>query len=99
MLENEIHKCLIYFGFFPMTLIIKELEYQEKFEECCQILNAMNTYRKRFTIVEDDIPTQWSEKFEKEYYSYFKKLDDNGELLAKGNMNYYLKEIKQKLKL
>ena len=97
MQENNIHKCLISFGFFPMTLILKELESEDRFEECISILNAMNTYRKKFNIVEDDIPTKWSESFEKEYYSYFSKLDINGELLAKSNMEYYLKEIKKRL--
>lgn len=99
MTENDIHKCLISYGFFPMTLVLKELEQENRFEECNIILKAMLSYRERFKIVEDDIPTQWSEDFEKEYYSYFKKLDDKGELLARGNTDYYLRDIKNRLKL
>lgn len=97
MKENDIHKCLISFGFFPMTLILKELEKEDRFEECNSILNAMTAYREKFSIVEDDIPTKWSEFFEKEYYSYFSKLDSNGGLLAKSNIKYILKEIKERL--
>lgn len=99
MTENDIHKCLISYGFFPMSLVLKELEKENRFEECSEILKAMLSYRERFKIVEDDIPTQWSEEFEKEYYSYFKKLDTKGELLARGNTDYYLRDIKNRLKL
>jgi len=31
MTENNIHKCLISHGFFPMTLILKELEKENRF--------------------------------------------------------------------
>ena len=99
MIELDVHKCLISYGFFPFTLILKELEQDNKFEECSIILNAMKSYRERFKIVEDTIPTQWSKKFEEEYYSYFKNLDANGELIAKENVKYYCKDIKQRLKL
>lgn len=99
MTENDIQKCLLSYGFFPMTLILKELEENEFFEECLLILNSMNNYRERFKIVEECIPTKYSKEFEKEYYSYFKKIDDNGVLLAKENIKYYLKEIKIKLNL
>lgn len=99
MEENNIHKCLISYGFFPFTIILKELEEQDRFEECGIILRAMTSYRKKFKLVEDDIPTKWSDSFENEYYSYFKKIDENGILLAKSNILYYLKDIKQRLKL
>ena len=98
MTENDIHKCLVSYGFFPMTLILKELESENKFEDCALILKSMISYRERFKLVEDNIPTKWSEKFEEEYYSYFKNLDVKGELLAKGNMEYYIKDIKKRLK-
>lgn len=94
MTEKDIHKCLISFGFYPMTLILKELEEQQRFEDCSIILNAMNSYRKRFYIVEDDIPTKWSEEFKKEYYSYF-----SNHPLVDNNMEYYLGEIKIRLAL
>jgi hypothetical protein len=54
----------------------------------------MLSYRERFKIVKDDIPTQWSEEFEKHYYSYF-----NNHYLVKENMPYYLKDIRSRLKL
>ncbi len=94
MTENDIHKCLISYGFYPMTLILKELEKENRFEECNEILKAMLSYRKRFTIVEDDIPTRWSKEFEKQYYSYF-----NNHPLVSSNMDYYLKDIRDRLKL
>ena len=97
MTENDVHKCLISYGFYPMTLIIKELEQQDRFEECLIIHSAMLVYRKRFTIVEDDIPTRWSEEFEKEYFSMFKVVSDSGRLLIEDNLEYYLKDIKRRL--
>ena len=99
MTELDVHKCLISYGFFPFTLILKDLEKDSRFEECSTILNAMNSYRQRFKIVEETIPTQWSKEFEDEYYSYFTKLDENLQLIAKSNIQWYLKDIKQRLKL
>ena len=94
MTERDIHKCLISFGFYPMTLILKELEGHQRFEECSIILNAMNSYRKRFYIVEDDIPTKWSEEFKKEYYSYF-----SNHPLVDDNIEFYLDDIRKRLAL
>ena len=99
MTELDVHKCLISYGFFPMTLILKELESQDRFEECDIILKSMISYRERFKIVEDDVPTIWSQDFEIKYYSYFEKVDCNGVLLAKNNMDYYLSDISSRLKL
>ena len=99
MTENDIHKCLMSFGFYPFTLILKELEEQQRFEECDVILNAMNSYRNRFKIVTDDIPTKWSKEFEDEYFSYFKKLDSEGQLIARENVKWYLGEIRKRLEL
>jgi hypothetical protein len=94
MTENDIHKCLISHGFYPMTLILKELEKENRFLECEVIFKAMLSYREKFKIVKDDIPTQWSEEFEKQYYSYF-----NNHYLVKENIPYYLKDIRSRLKL
>lgn len=99
MIEEDIHKCILSYGFFTLTLILKELEEQDRYEECNTILKAMISYRERFKIIKEEIPTRWSEDFEKEYYSYFKKLDSNGELLARGNMEGYLLDIKKRLQL
>jgi len=54
----------------------------------------MLSYREKFKIVEDEIPTQWSEKFEEDYYNYF-----SNHYLVKSNMKYYIKDIKNRLKL
>lgn len=96
MTEKDVHKCLISFGFYPMTLILKELEQDNRFEECKIILEAMNSYREKFKIVTEYIPTKWSKKFEEEYYSYFKTEDKS---LVDNAINYYTKDIKNRLKL
>lgn len=77
MHEIDIHKCLISYGFYPMTLVLKELEKEEKYEECDTIFNAMTSFKEKFKIVEYNTPTSWSKDFEKEYLSYFKKTDKN----------------------
>lgn len=99
MTELDIHKCLISYGFFPMTLILKKLEEAERYEDCDIIINAMISYRERFKLVTDDIPTKWSVEFEKDYYSYFKKADSNGLLLAKQNIDFYIKDIEKRLSI
>jgi len=99
MTQNDIQKCLVSYGFYPMTLVLKELEVQNRFEECSEILNAMQDYRIRFSIVEDNILTQWSEEFEKEYLSYFKNVGDDDRLLIESNLKYYIKDIKSRLSL
>lgn len=96
MTEIAITKCLASYGFYPFTIILRELEQQDRFEECARILEVMNAYRERFSIVEDDIPTQWSEKFEEEYYGYFKAV--NRERM-KSNVEEYIKDIKNRIKL
>lgn len=99
MTKNDVQKCLVSYGFFPMTKVLIELESKNRFEDCALILEAMQEYRLKFHIVEDDIPTQYSKEFEKEYFSYFKKSDGEGELIAKSNLEYYIKDIKERLKL
>jgi hypothetical protein len=98
-LENDIHKCLVSYGFFPMTLILKELEEEENYEMCDVILKCMNTFSSRFKVIGDEVPTQWSQEFEDEYYGYFKNLNSEGELLAKDNIIYYLQDIRKRLNL
>lgn len=96
MTETDIHKCLISSGIYPMTSILEELEKQNRFEECGLILKAMKTYRERFKIVPDYIPMRHSEKFKKEYYSYFKGAEKS---LIENSLNYHIKNIKDRLKL
>lgn len=96
MTEIAITKCLASYGFYPFTIILRELEQQDRFEECAKILEVMNAYRERFSIVEDDIPTQWSEKFEQEYFSYFKF--ENRERMEM-NVKDYILDIKNRIKL
>lgn len=97
--ENDVQKCLLSYGFFSMTKILKELEEEDRFEECQAILDAMIAFKDRFSFFKEKLPLQWSEKLEQEYYNYFEKLTDEGELLAKKNLEGYLKEIKKRLKL
>lgn len=94
MTEKDIHKCLISYGFYPLTLILKELEHKNRFEECSIILNAMMSYRERFKLVEEDIPTKWSEEFKKEYYSYF-----SNHPLVDNNVELFLQDIRKRLAL
>lgn len=97
--ENDVQKCLLSYGFFSMTKILKELEEEDRFEECQAILDAMINFKERFIVFKDRLPLQWSEKMEQEYYKYFSNLTDEGELVAKQNLEWYLKDIKKRLKL
>lgn len=94
MKENDVHKCLLSYGFYPMTLVLKELEGREEFEKCKNILDAMNSYKERFNVQYD---TYCSDNLKKEYFSYFQ--EKNIKELAKSNVDYYIKDIKNRLKL
>jgi len=95
MTELEIHKCLLSYGFYPMTLVLDQLESIEDYETCDKILKAMISYREKYKLVEEDIPTKWSKEFEKQYLSYYKNVDSDGQLLIIGNLEYYLNDIKK----
>lgn len=94
MTENDLHKCLLAHGFYPMVLVLRELEKQERFEECTIILDAMNSYKERYNVEYD---TFYSKKLEEEYFSYYKEYRFLE--LAKSNVEYYIKDIKNRLKL
>lgn len=99
MTELDIHKCLFSYGTYPMTMILHHLEMEDRFEDCQLILDSMTSYKAKFKNVTDELPTKWSKEFEEEYFSYFKKISPEGELLAKGNLEYYIKDIMKRLKL
>lgn len=99
MKELDVHKCLISHGFFPMTKVLKKLEKDERYEDCDIILKSMLSYREKFHLVEDHIPTKWSQDFEDLYFSYFEKVDETGKLTAKGNLKFYVDDIKKRLQL
>lgn len=99
MTELDAHKCLLSYGFFPMTKVLKKLEKGERYEDCDVILKSMITYREKYKLVEDYIPTQWSQEFEDLYFSYFEKVDETEKLIAKGNLKYYIDDIKKRLSL
>lgn len=96
MKERDVYRCLLSYGFYPMTLVLKDLEKEDRFEECNFILEAMNSYKEKIKL--DDIveiSTKWSEDYKKEYYTYF-----GWEIeLIENNLNYYIKDIKNRLKL
>lgn len=99
MTELDVHKCLLSYGFFPMTKVLKKLEKDERYEDCDVILKSMITYREKYKLVEDYIPTKWSQEFEYLYFSYFEKVDETEKLIAKGNLKYYIDDIKKRLQL
>ena len=96
MTEKDVHKCLISTGFYPMTIILQILEKENRFEECVFILESMNSYREKYKIVADEIPTQWSEEFRNQHYRFFKNADKS---LIDNSVDYYVKDIKNRLKL
>jgi methenyltetrahydromethanopterin cyclohydrolase len=97
MTENDVHKCLMSYGVFPMTTILKELEEQNRFEECHIIHSSILSYINRYPSIVGHIKTQWSKDFEKEYYAYFK--NEEYKQIAKENLEWYLKDIKKRLQL
>ena len=97
MTEKSIHQAIVSFGILPMTLVLKQLEYEQRFEECLEIKNAIEAFNKRFSYYNH--PTQYSEELEKEYYEAMGELTKTDCKIAKGNMEYYIREINKKLEL
>jgi hypothetical protein len=97
MTEMDVHKCLCSYGVFPMTKVLKKLEKEERFEDCNFILKSMISYREKYHLIKDDIPTKWSREFEDLYFSYFEKVDETAKLIAKGNLMYHICDIEKRL--
>jgi hypothetical protein len=97
--ELDVHKCLLSYGFFPMLLILREKELKEEYLICAKIKNAIISFKENHPFLGEEYKTKYTEEIEKEYYSYFKRLTFEGELLAKKNIVYYLKDIKQRLNI
>lgn len=96
MLENDIHKLLLAYGLLPMNKVLSGLEAKERYEECFEIKSAIDTFKSRFRLAlygDKDIET------EEEYYEYYKQYSDKCGEIIKSNMEYYIKEIKEKLSL
>jgi len=96
MEEVEIHRCLISHGFYPMTLVLKELESVNRFEDCSYIYKAMISFKEKYNLFDYAVPTRWSEEFEKFYFNYFSAANKE---LVESNLQYYIKDIKERLRL
>jgi hypothetical protein len=96
MIENDIHKLLLSYGMLPMLSVLKELEVKEDYSNCVIIRDAVNSFKSRFSFVfspEKEIQT------EEEYLAYYENIKTGCSKIAKSNMQYYISDIKEKLKL
>ncbi len=100
MTEQQIHKQLISFGNLPLTIVIRDLEEEERYLECAQIKNAIESYIMRFPFLAGEFSTVYSEELEDEYLDAFKHYCPDLVIpLARNTIYYYVAEIKKNLGL
>jgi len=98
MTELKVHQCLISYGNLAMLLVLKELEENEEYEKCAIIKNGIDSWNKKhFSYLVLD--TRYSTEVEKDYYKQFRKITNSEGNIAKENMQYYIREVKQKLEI
>lgn len=91
--------ALYCYGIIPLTLLLQEYEKEENFEECNIILEAIkfvNKYTEPH--MEEQLPTKYSRDLIDKMKSEFNKFGFKGDV-ALGNTEYYIREIKKKLKI
>jgi len=96
MKENDIHKLLLSYGMLPVLKVLWELEEKEDYDNCIFIRDGINSFKSRFALVfsgDKEIET------EEEYYKYYLQYSDKCGEIIKSNLEYYIKEIKEKLLL
>jgi len=96
MKEIEIHRLMLSFGALPLLEIIKELEVVEKYEECHILKSAVDSFMKKYNL---DFLAEKRIKTVEEYSEYYENLKKGCGEIAKQNIEYYIKECKEKLKL
>lgn len=94
MIEKDIHKLLLSYGMLPMLSVLKELEVKEDYSSCVIIRDAIDSFKSRFSFVFSP-----EKETEEEYLAYYENIKTGCSEIAKSNMQYYIKEIKEKLKL
>lgn len=100
MTENDIHKCILSYGLMAFTKLLNELELQERFEECAVLFSALNSFLAKYPFIfENDSFTKWSKEREDKYYEHLMEITKTDGTVAKSNMEFYIKDIKQRLKL
>lgn len=99
MIETEIHKCILSYGMIPMSKIIYELELEERYEECAVIFNAFNSFLAQYPAIINESWRKYSQQVEDEWIENIKKVTNTDGSIARDNLKYYLKDIKERLKL
>ena len=82
-----------------MTLILKDLEKQERYKECAVIVEAMKSFIIKFNNLPNTTPTKWSKEFEERYYSYFYIGGKDFSWLVTETLKYIKRDINNRLNL
>lgn len=96
MKESDIHKLLLSYGMLPVLTVLKELEAKEDYEGCISLRDAISSFKNRFYFAfsaEKRIET------EEEFYNYYEKYSSQCSEIIKSNLEYYIREVKEKLEL
>lgn len=96
MRELEIHKLLLSYGILPMITVLKELEDKEDYDKCISLRDAIHTYRTKYYFA---FSADKKIETEEDYEDYWNQFGKEYGRIAKSNMKYYIKEIKEKLEI
>ena len=96
MKETDIHRLMLAYGALPLMEIIKELEAVEKYEECHMLKSAVDSFMNKYDL---SFLAEKRLKTVEEYTQYYENLKKGCGKIAKSNIEYYIAECKEKLKL
>lgn len=96
MREADIHKLILSFGVLPILEIVRELEVIEKYEECHTLKSAADSFLEKYNL---DFLREKRIKTVEEYSQYYENLKKGCGEIAKQNIEYYIKECKEKLNI
>lgn len=96
MKELDIHKLLLSYGMLPVLSVLKELEAKEDYDKCISLRDGINSFKERFYFAFSDEKKIESEE---EFYAYYENYSSKCSDIIKSNLEYYIREIKEKLEI
>ena len=100
MTENLIHKQLLSYGNLPFTLVLRDLEWKERYLECAKLKKGIESFILCYPFLAGEYQTYYSEELEKDYLDAFQHYCPESVIpLVKNTLEFYVAEIKKNLNL
>lgn len=89
--KENLSKEFLKYGFLPYVWLIKELEQEERYEECSIILEIIKAKSEKFGV---KLPTKYTKEAIELFFNEFKGSKNNGNI-AFANAAYYSDELRK----